>query len=80
MNTDTDIFLVANTTEFWATIYQKRKRGRLNHSAFDLAAEINQLPGLRNLHDQDDAVKSVFRDMVSYITEVSSAYTKPNKS
>ena len=70
MNLKVENFIVATTTEFWAEIYRKRKRARFHHPDYDLAAEINQLPGIGNLHDQDSAVKDIFREMVSYITEV----------
>ena len=70
MKTDIENFIVSNTTEFWAKIYQKRKRAIFQHSDYDPAAEINQLPGIRNMHNQDAAVKDIFREMVSYITEV----------
>ena len=70
MKLEIENFVVGLTSEFWATIYNKRKLARLRHPDYDLAAEINQLPGMSNLHDQDAAVKNIFREMVSYITEV----------
>ena len=70
MKLEIERFVVGVTSEFWATIYQKRKLACLRHPGYDLAAEINQLPGTSNLHDQDAAVKDVFRELVSYITEV----------
>lgn len=71
MKMEIENFIVGNTTDFWATIIQKRKLARLRHPGYDLAAEINQLPGIGNLHDQDAAVKDIFRELVSYITTVS---------
>ena len=70
MKTKIDNFIVGTTTEFWASVVQKRKKAHFNRSDYDRAAEINQFPGIRTLHDQDEVVKGIFREMVSYITEV----------
>ena len=70
MKPELDNFIVGVTTTFWASIYQKRKMARSRDMDYDLAAEINQLPGIRTFHEQDAAVKDIFRELVSYISEV----------
>ena len=78
MNTNIDNFIVSTTTEFWATVYKKRKMARkwpdhneqqLFNDLYDPAAEINQLQPLF-CHGQDQMVKQIFRELVDYITKV----------
>lgn len=82
MNTNIENFIVSTTTEFWAKVYRKRKMARkwpdhneqqLYSDDFDAAAEINQLAPLF-CQGQDQMVKLIFRELVDYITKVTSTF------
>ena len=67
-------FVTGLTTEFWATVYRKRKTViQQPNQKFDPAAKINQHRWM-NLDYQDEVVKEIFRDFVYYIEDVSFAY------
>ena len=65
---DLEAFILSNTSELWAEIYQKRTRASNPFDWYDAAAQINQ----RNLSlaAQDDVIKEIFRQLVDYISEV----------
>ena len=73
---------MGTVSDFWATVYKKRKiaLSTLNTS-FDAAAKINQYPSSRDylqaMNLQDEEIKSVFRDFVNYVVEVRNYLKNP---
>ena len=67
-------FILGTVSDFWATVYKKRKIAlRPIRDNFDAAAEINQFPYQEHYvarNSQDDEVRKVFRDFVDYVVEV----------
>ena len=63
-------FILAHASDFWATVYTKRRTTKYAcNSNFDAAANINQT-WYNNFYEQDCMVKQAFRNFVDYIAEV----------
>ena len=69
-------FILAHTSDFWATVYKKRRTTKYACNAnYDAAAHINQV-WYNNHYQQDCMVKQAFRNFVDYIADVSMFYFK----
>lgn len=75
--TEISDFIRSLTTEVWAEIFQKRRLACVDKAddRFDAAAQINQQEWCKRIYTldkQDQVVRECFRQLVTYITEVTS--------
>ena len=65
-------FVLGIATDFWASVYKKRKTAAKAQIVFyDSAANINQIsPNYGDTDHQDQVVKEIFRQFVDHVIQV----------
>ena len=72
MSLEEDKFILGLASDFWATVYKKRKQAATGSIIFfDLAAQINQISAHFGDQDhQDQVIKKHFRNFVDHVIKV----------